>query len=81
MICSILTNIKFWAAFTGLIGTLLIFFFGLPSRINPEGHINLILEQVDEEEKKKAKKYKLWSYIGISLLVFSFLLQLISVIK
>ena len=81
MICSLLANINFWAAFIGLIGTVLIFFFGLPSRINPEGHINLICEQVDEGEKKKAKKYKFWSYIGISLLVLSFLLQLVSTIK
>ena len=46
---------NFWAAFIGLIGTVLIFFFVLPSRINPEGHIYLICEQVDEKEKRKQK--------------------------
>lgn len=81
LIYSLLTNIKFWAAFIGLTGTLLIFFFGLPPKIDPEGHIHLIAEQEDKEEKKKAKKYKVSSYIGISLLAFSFLLQLASVIK
>ena len=81
MIYSLLINIKFWAAFIGLIGTLLIFFFGLPPKIDPEGHIHLIAEQEDKEEKKKAKKYKLRSYIGISLLAFSFLLQLVSIVN
>ena len=80
MIYVLLTSIGFWAALIGLVGTLLIFFFGLPPRIHPEGHINLVLEQVNEGEKKKAKKYKVCSYIGISLLSFSFVLQLISVI-
>ena len=81
MICSLLTNINFWAALIGLIGTLLIFFFGLPPKIDPEGHVYLILEQEDEEEKKKAKKYKLRGYIGILLLALSFLLQVASTIK
>lgn len=81
LIYSLLTNIKFWAAFIGLIGTLLIFFLGLPPKIDPEGHIYLIAEQEDKEEKKKAKKYKLMSYTGISLLAFSFLLQLASIIN
>jgi len=81
MIFIILTNIIFWAAFSGLVGTLLIFFFGLPPKVDPEGHINIIAEQEDKKEKKKAKKYKIFSYIGISLLAFSFLLQLVSVIK
>ncbi len=80
MIYSLLTNIKFWSALFGLAGALLIFFFGLPPKIDPKGHIHLILEQEDKKEKEQAKKYKGISYIGILLLVFCFLLQLISII-
>ena len=70
-------NIDFWSALSGLIGALLIFFFGLPPRLNVEGHINLILEQTDQDEAKRAKLYKKISYGGVLLLSLSFFLQLI----
>jgi hypothetical protein len=35
------------------IGSVIIIFFNLPPSVNPSGHINLILEQEDEGEKKK----------------------------
>jgi len=62
-------------------GAILIFLFGIHPRINPEGHINLILEQTDEKEKKKARVYISISYLGVSLLIMSFLLQVIISIK
>ena len=70
-------NVDFWSALLGFIGTLFIFFFGLPPKINVEGNINLILEQKDKRIAKKAKFYKKLSYVGILLLSASFLLQLI----
>lgn len=70
-------NLNFWSAICGLSGTILIFFFGLSPKVNKDGHIYLILEQEDEEEKKKWKKYTLLSNFGLVLLIFSFLLQLI----
>lgn len=48
-------NIDFWSALSGFIGTVMLFFFGLPPRLNPEGHINLILEQSNNEEKESIK--------------------------
>lgn len=79
-IFKLLLNIDFWSALSGFIGTILIIFFGIPSKVDPQGHIKLILEQEDEEDKKKGKKYKVLSYIGIFLLATSFLLQLIKIL-
>ena len=76
-IYNLFLNVDFWSALLGFIGTLFIFFFGLPPKINVEGNINLILEQKDKRIAKKAKFYKKLSYVGILLLSASFLLQLI----
>ena len=78
MTCNLLQNLIFWSAISGLVGTILIFFFGLPPKIDRDGHSHLILEQEDQEEKKKAKRYLFMSYIGLILLAISFLLQLIN---
>ncbi|MDP3066806.1 MAG: hypothetical protein Q8N08_08730 [Methanobacteriaceae archaeon] len=80
-ICNLLLNVDFWSALFGFIGTVLIFFFGLPPKVDLDGHINLILEQEDEKEKRKGRKYKIISFIGISLLAMSFLLQLIKILS
>lgn len=61
-----------------IFGAIIIFIFGLSNQISPTGSINLVLEQTDKVEIKKAKKYKLLSSIGISLLIIGFTLQLIS---
>ncbi len=80
MVCELLLNINFWAALCGLFGTILIFFFGLPPKVDPSGHINLICGQENEDEKKKGKKYKFLSYVGLTLLGLSFALQIINLI-
>jgi hypothetical protein len=76
-----LTNLNFWSAIFGLIGSVIIFFFGLPPKIDEDGHVNLILEQEDEVEKKRGKLYKNISYFGIFLITLSFLFQLIAIIN
>jgi hypothetical protein len=81
MVCGLLLNIDFWSALCGLFGSVFIFFFGLPPKVDPSGHIHLILEQESEDDKKKGKKYKLLSYIGLLLLGLSFLLQIIKLFK
>ena len=73
-------NIDFWSGLSGFIGALLTFFFGLPSKVDPDGHMYLILEQEDEKEKKKGRKYKKISYVGILLIAFSFLLQIVKLL-
>lgn len=79
MILDFLLNLNFWSAVCGLMGTVLVFFFGLPSAINKNGHINLILEQSAENEVKKYKAYKILSYLGLSLIAISFLIQIIHI--
>lgn len=76
----IVSQINFWSALSGFLGSMLIFFFGIPPRIDPNGHIYLIAEQEDEDEKCKARLYKRISYLGVFLLGFSFMLQLLSMI-
>lgn len=80
----ILTNINFWGALCGLIGTIMLFKFGLPPKLNPEGHIYIIAEQEDKNEQKKYKKYLKFSYIALGLIALSFLLpilRLVGIIK
>jgi len=76
-ISEIVINLSFWSALSGLTGAILIFLFGLPPKIDPKGHQHLLLEGIDENEKKKAKTYKKISYFGVLLLIVSFLLQVI----
>jgi len=78
--CGLLLNFNFWSALSGLSGTVPIFFFGLPPKIDPDGHIHLICEQEDVNEKKKAKKYKAISYFGLSLIGCNFFFQLVGTI-
>jgi hypothetical protein len=73
-------NTDFWSALFGSIGALLVFFFGLPPKVDPEGYSYLLLEGEDEEEKRKAQRYKKISYAGVLLISTSFLLQLIKII-
>jgi hypothetical protein len=80
MIYNLVLNLNFWSALSGLFGTVLIFFFGMPPRIDQEGHSFLLLEGDNESEKKKAKKYKLISYFGLIFIAISFLMQLVNVI-
>ena len=80
MIYKLLSNIEFWSAGFGFIGSILLFLFGLPPKIDPEGHINLILEQTDKKEIKKGKIYKNLGYIGLLFIVFSFAFQVIKFI-
>lgn len=73
----IMSNSNIISPCFGLAGTILIFFFGLPPRVDPEGHINIICEQEDENEKKKGRIYKKIGNTGLVLLIFSFLIALI----
>ncbi len=61
-----------------IVGGLLLFKFGLPPKIDPQGHIHLTLVQVDEDEIKTAKRYGQFSQIAVILIIIGFLLQLAS---
>ena len=58
-------------------GAIIILFFGLPPRISESGAIHLALEQVDQDEIRKGKKYRMISRIGLILLAVGFLFQLL----
>ncbi|MEX2304932.1 MAG: hypothetical protein WD595_01945 [Waddliaceae bacterium] len=69
------------AYISGFIGSVLLWFFGIPRKnLNRQGNISLILEQEDEEEKIEWKKYNRFSKLGILLIGLSFLLQILSVV-
>ena len=80
MIDTLFLNIDFWSAVFGFTGSILLFFFGLPPKIDPEGHIHLILEQIDKKEIKKGRIYKKFGYIGLLFIALSFALQVIKLI-
>ena len=77
MINFILQNLGNIWLILDIIWWILIFKFWIPENINREWHITLILEQEDEEEKKRVKKYDFYSIIWFYLLIGGFLLQLI----
>ncbi len=74
---NLLINIDFWSAFLGLSGSVLIFFFGLPPRFDPEGDQVIVTGAKDEQSIKKGEIYKKISRFGILFIAFSFLLQII----
>lgn len=80
IIVNLLCNPNFWSALFGLLGTILIFFFGLPPRVDQEGQCYLVTGEIDEEEKKKSEKYKWTSYLGLFFVSFSFLIQMINIV-
>jgi len=81
LMTNIIFNFDFWSASLGFIGSLLLFFFGLSPKLDIEGHQHLILEQIDEEEKKKALKYKKLGNLGMFLITISFLLQIFNILR
>jgi hypothetical protein len=60
-----------------MLGVVLIFFFGISPKLDTEGNIYIIAGQVDEQESKKAKMYKKFSWFGLALVFICFALQLL----
>jgi len=56
----------------------LLLLFGLPPRLDPEGHVHIIAEQADTSEMKKASCYARRSRFGVVLLILGFAFQLAS---
>ena len=76
MECSTITNSI--GLILDIVGALLLLRYGLPAKVDPEGHQFLITEQVDEEQIKLGKIYKKWSTVAIVLIIIGFGLQLVS---
>jgi hypothetical protein len=62
----------------GIIGTRLIWLYGLPASIDRRGQVGRITDDVDEEQIRKGKAYDFKSHLGFRLLVGSFVVQLVS---
>ena len=60
-----------------IIGAILIWKYGLPKSLSREGE-EAALIMSDESSRAKAKKYNWFDHIGLALLVFGFVFQLIS---
>lgn len=61
-----------------IIGVILIFFFGIPPKIDREGYVHIIAEQTDVEEKRKVQLYDRLSNAALILIIVGFILQLAS---
>jgi len=61
-----------------IVGTLLVWRYGLPAPLSRDGAINIIAEQTDSSEKAEAARYECKARWGIGLLILGFALQLLS---
>jgi hypothetical protein len=61
-----------------MVGAFVIWLYGLPPQIDPQGHIHIICEQIDESERLRAQRYIRLSRCGLLLLILGFALQLFS---
>ena len=61
-----------------ILGAVLIYKYGLPEEVSRTGSIVRVVEEEDETEIIKAKKYDEYSRIGFWLLILGFIFQLIS---
>jgi hypothetical protein len=77
----IFSSLVFWSALSGFVGTVLMFFYGLPEPIHRDGSIYLALEQIDVDQIRTGVIYTLYSYLGLGLVSLSFLLQFLDSLK
>jgi hypothetical protein len=62
---------------SGFFGTVLIYFFGIPRKLDLDGGMAIIARVADDsKEKREIKKYKFWGNVGLALVAISFLIQL-----
>jgi len=62
----------------GVIGAGLIWKYGLPADVNRSGQARLVVNQVNQSEINKARRFDRKSGIGFALLIIGFILQAIS---
>ncbi len=73
-----LSNLNFWAALFGLVGSILIFLYGIPRMIDDDGTVLLSVGK-EKEEAKKGKRFKHLGNLGLLLLIFSFIFQIVDI--
>jgi len=55
--------------------------YGIPNKANREGHSFLILQQVNKEGRRKARFCDRIYYIGLTLLIIGFIIQLFDIFQ
>ena len=68
----------------GMIGTALIYFFGVPRQIDTGGIVTLSLsgdQRYDVGEQERIKRFKLWGNTGLFLVFAAFCLQFIALVS
>ncbi len=71
-----LDMLNIFSSIFGLIGTGMIFKFGVPSRIDTGGATHVVMAQTDKKEIKEISKYKCLGNIGLFFIFVSFSFQL-----
>lgn len=61
-----------------IVGVFILWRYGLPEPLSREGHIFIITDQIDQDERDKAASYDRWSKFGLFLLIAGFVFQLVS---
>lgn len=61
--------------FLDISGVIILFFYGLPAEVDKNGYNYYIGEEEDGMEKKKYKRYKKISRIGLALIFLGFIFQ------
>jgi hypothetical protein len=59
-----------------VVGCLLLYYFGLPPAVRPRGESYILLEQTDQTEIAKGKRYGVLGRIGIALVALGSLFQI-----
>ncbi len=74
-----MVELSAWLNIVGLcfdiFGVVLIFLFGLPPMIDPEGHLFVYKKRKNVPDIKPVSTYRRWARTGLGLLIFGFSLQ------
>ena len=62
-------------------GGILLWKYGIPNRVNREGHIIIRAQQIDERERQRARFYDRMSALGLFLLIVGFFIQLLDILQ
>jgi hypothetical protein len=73
-------NLNILGLLFNFIGSIIILKFGVPNEIKKYGESYLLLEQEDNQEKKKYLIYSRFQTLGIIMLILGFLIQLIATV-
>ena len=61
-----------------LLGVLILFRYGMPFHVPSGGAVHLVLQQTDQAEIELERRYTLYGYIGLILLILGTILQMVA---